>query len=240
MPDGCSRTGSAHAPCKHGPALNLIFVKDACAPACRDLRLVPVAARPMGEYSVVRFTKRPLDVSDSKETAMTTRRFKQTALARLLVGACTVIFVACALSEHAQAQPGYVPRYTPPPPPVFNPSNPTTVPQPAYKPITPTTPGVSPGYVVTSPVSEHLPRAATRSHRLASAAKTRTVHHRGHVAGITWPYYCGSSPCVRVVVAEPPPVYRASVLWWPGYGDYAPGQFGRGRPRWGGYGRPEG
>ena len=27
-----------------------------------------------------------------------------------------------------------------------------------------------------------------------------------------------------------------SVLWWPGYYDYAPGQFGRGRPRYGGYG----
>jgi len=31
------------------------------------------------------------------------------------------------------------------------------------------------------------------------------------------------------VVAEPPPV------WWPGYYDYAQGQFGRGRPRYGGY-----
>ena len=31
------------------------------------------------------------------------------------------------------------------------------------------------------------------------------------------------------VVAEPPPV------WWPGYYDYAPGQFRRGRPRYGGY-----
>jgi hypothetical protein len=27
-----------------------------------------------------------------------------------------------------------------------------------------------------------------------------------------------------------------SVLWWLGYYDYAPGQFGRGRPRYGGYG----
>ena len=27
-----------------------------------------------------------------------------------------------------------------------------------------------------------------------------------------------------------------SVLWWPGYYDYAPGQFGRGRPRYGSYG----
>lgn len=157
-------------------------------------------------------------------------------LAQLLV-AGGVIVLAC---EQAQAQPGYVPRYTPPPPPVFNPSNPTTVPQPPYRPIAPTTPSASSGYVVTSPVSEHLPRTATRSHRATSSAKAHTVHHRGRFAGITWPYYCGSSPCVRVVVAEPPPVYRASFLWWPGYGDYAPGQFGRGRPRWGGYGTPAG
>jgi hypothetical protein len=43
-------------------------------------------------------------------------------------------------------------------------------------------------------------------------------------------------PIAGSVVAEPPPVYRASVLWWPGYYDYAPGQFGRGPPRYGGYG----
>jgi hypothetical protein len=93
---------------------------------------------------------------------------------------------------------------------------------------------------VTSPVSEHLPRTSARSHR-TSVEKTRSVHyHRGRFAGITWPYYCGSSPCVRIVVAEPPPVYRASVLWWPGYYDYAPGQFGRGHPRWGGYPRHSG
>jgi hypothetical protein len=43
-------------------------------------------------------------------------------------------------------------------------------------------------------------------------------------------------PIAASVVAEPLPVYRASVLWWPGYYDYAPGQFGRGSPRYGGYG----
>jgi hypothetical protein len=43
-------------------------------------------------------------------------------------------------------------------------------------------------------------------------------------------------PIAASVGAEPPPVYRASVLWWPGYYDYAPGQFGRGRPRYGGFG----
>jgi hypothetical protein len=160
---------------------------------------------------------------------MLTRRFKRLALIQVLASTCAAV-------SHAQAQPGYVPRYTPPSPPVFNPSNPSTVAQPPYRPITPTTPS-APGYVVTSHVGEHLPRTALRSHR-TSFEKTRSVHHhRGHLAGSTWPGYCGSSPCVRIVVTEPPPVYRATVLWWPGYGDYAPGQFGRGHPRWGGYPR---
>jgi hypothetical protein len=33
---------------RHSPALNLIFVKDACVSACRDLSLVPIAAAPNG------------------------------------------------------------------------------------------------------------------------------------------------------------------------------------------------
>ena len=172
---------------------------------------------------------------------MPTRRFKRIALAQLLGGACAAMLVACVLFEHAQAQPGYVPPPTPLPPPVFNPSNPYTVPQPSYTPITPTTPSAAPGYVVTAPVNERLPRTAARSHR-TSVEKTRSVHHhRGRFAGPTLgSYYCGYSPCVRIVVAEPPPVYRASVLWWPGYYDYAPGQWRRGRPRYGGYGRRAG
>lgn len=50
--------------------------------------------------------------------------------------------------------------------------------------------------------------------------------------------YCGYSPCVRI--AEPPPVYRASVLWWPGYYDYAAGHWAHGRPRYLGYPRHAG
>jgi len=169
---------------------------------------------------------------------MPARRFKRTTLTQLLLSGCAVMFGAYVFIEHAKAQPGYVPPPTPLPPPVFNPSSPGTVPQPRYQPITPTTPSTAP--VPSGEVrvpSEPLPRTTARSHRPTSAARTHTVYHRGHFAGITWPYYCGSSPCVRIVVAEPPPVYRASVLWWPGYYDYAPGQFGRGRPRWGGYPR---
>jgi hypothetical protein len=113
----------------------------------------------------------------SKETAMPARRFEREALAQLLVAGCAVVFGVCVLFEHAQAQPGYVPPPTPLPPPVFNPSNPGTVPQPPYTPITPTTPSAAPGYVVTSPMSEPLPRTAARSHhrRLASVYGTRSV-----------------------------------------------------------------
>jgi hypothetical protein len=163
---------------------------------------------------------------------MHTRRFERIALAQILVG-CAVLF---GLIEHAQAQPGYVPPPTPLPPPVLNPSNPGTVPQPSYKPITPTTPSTVPSSEVTPPANEEQ-RSTT-----AQSERTRAVHHhrRGRFASYTRPYYCGSSPCVRIVVAEPPPVYRASVLWWPGYYDYAPGQFERGRPRYGGFWRRAG
>jgi hypothetical protein len=176
---------------------------------------------------------------------MPARRFERIALELMLSG-CAVMFGACVF---AQAQPGYVPPPTPLPPPVLNPSNPGTVPQPPYTPITPATPSATPSTPSTvpsgevrSPVRDEAPSTTARPERQTSAAKTRTVHHhhRGRFAGITWPYYCGSSPCVRIVVAEPPPVYRASVLWWPGFYDYADGNFGRGRPRYGGYPRPAG
>ena len=77
----------------------------------------------------------------SKETAMPTSRFERITLAQILVGGCAVVF---GLIEFAQAQPGYVPPPTPLPPPVLNPSNPGTVPQPSYRPITPSTPSTVP------------------------------------------------------------------------------------------------
>jgi hypothetical protein len=177
-----------------------------------------------------------------------TRRFGWIALAHLSLAGCAVVFGVSVLIEHPQAQPGYVPPPTPLPPPVLNPSNPGTVPQAPYTPITPTapsatpsTPSTVPSGEVRSPVSEEAPSTTARPERETSAAKARSVrHHRGRVAGITWPYYCGSSPCVRIVVAEPPPVYRASVLWCPGFYDFADGNFGRGRPRYGGYPRRSG
>ena len=177
---------------------------------------------------------------------MPSRRFQRNARPLLLM-ICCVVFGARVMIEHAQAQPGYVPPPTPLPPPVFNPSNPGTVTQPPYTPIAPTTPSTapsSPSFVpsldVRSPANEELPSRTARPEREASAAKTRSVHHhRGRFAPLG-SNYCGASPCVRIVVAEPPPVYRASVLWWPGFYDYADGQFGRGRPRYGGYPRRSG
>ena len=126
---------------------------------------------------------------------MPTRRFKRIALAQLLPSGCAVMFGVCILIEHAQAQPGYVPPPTPLPPPVLNPSNPGTVPQPSYRPITPTVPSTTPltpstvpssevtaptipRREVTSPVNEERPRTtAARSHhrRRASVYGTRSV-----------------------------------------------------------------
>ena len=130
---------------------------------------------------------------------MPTRRFGQIALAKLLIVGCAVAFSACALIEHAQAQPGYVPPPTPLPPPVLNPSNPGTVPQPSYTPIAPSTPSAVPGYEITSPVNEGLPRTAARTHE-------RTVHHRGRYIVGGPPYYRG-----RSIVAGPTPPYYYSV-----------------------------
>ena len=130
----------------------------------------------------------------SKEAAMPTRRFKRIALAQLLLSGCAVMFGVCALIEHAQAQPGYVPPPTPLPPPVLNPSNPGTVPQPSYRPITPTIPSTTPSTPstvpsseatsptiprreVTSPVNEERPRTTARYNhrRRASVYGTRSV-----------------------------------------------------------------
>jgi hypothetical protein len=170
---------------------------------------------------------------------MRTKRPKRIALAQLLVSGCAAVFCACVPIGYAQAQFA-VP---PPPPPVFNPSPPnTTVTQPSYEAVPPaTTSGVS-GADVTSPVNEKPPSRTARSEPRASVAKTRSVHHhdhRGRFAGPTLGHYCGYSPCVRIRRSA---FYggAASFLWWPAYYDYAPGQFGRGRPRYGGYWRRSG
>jgi len=113
---------------------------------------------------------------------MPTRRFRRIALAsQLLVVGCSVVFGACVLIKHAQAQQQFVPPappvVPPPPPPVLNPIPPnTTVPQPSYKPISPTTPSTA-GSEVTSPVNEEPQSTTARSHR-TSVTKTRSIYHR--------------------------------------------------------------
>jgi hypothetical protein len=108
---------------------------------------------------------------------MAMTRSERIALAQFLVGGLAIVFAACVLINHAQAQ--FVNSPPPPPPPVFNPSSPNTVPQPKYTPLAPATPSVVPGYRVTSPVDGHLPRTVTRSHRGTSVVKARSVHRRG-------------------------------------------------------------
>jgi hypothetical protein len=121
-----------------------------------------------------------------------TRRFGWIALAHLSLAGCAVVFGVSVLIEYPQAQPGYVPPPTPLPPPVLNPSNPGTVPQPSYTPVTPTapsatpsTPSTVPSGEVRSPVSEEAPSTTARSER---TPETRTVHrhhhHRGYYAGV--------------------------------------------------------
>ncbi len=101
---------------------------------------------------------------------MPTRSFELRTLAQLL--ASGYLIVAAAGVGLAQAQTQYIPPPTPLPPPVFNPSNPNTVAQPPYRPIAPSTPNASPGYVVSSPFSERLPRATAPRHYRTSVAKS--------------------------------------------------------------------
>ena len=115
---------------------------------------------------------------------MPTRRFEQ---AQLLVGGWAVVF---CLIEFAQAQPGYVPPPTPLPPPVLNPSNPGTVPQPSYRSITPSTRSTVPLSEVTPPANEEPSTRAVRHH-----------HHRGRYIVIgpsLGSYSCGYLGCVRL------------------------------------------
>ena len=157
---------------------------------------------------------------------MLTRRFERIALVQMLAGGCAVVFGACVLIEHAQAQPGYVVRPTPLPPPVFNPSNPGTVPQPSYRPITPSTPSTTPSIPsdvpsdevtsptiprrqATSPVNEEPARSEQR-------ARTRSVHHhRGRSTPES--YSCGYLGCVRTYAWAFPCQYYSRYCYLYGY-----------------------
>ena len=122
----------------------------------------------------------PAEQRPKRRPQMPRRRFDGITMAQL--SGCAIVFAAWLFIENAHAQPGYVPPPTPLPPPVFNSSNPYTVPQPSYRPITPTTPSAAPGYVVTPSTNERSPQTAARSHRRTSGAKPRSVHHRARSA----------------------------------------------------------
>ncbi len=150
----------------------------------------------------------------------TTRRFERIALAQLFMVGCTVMFGACVLIKHAQAQPGYVPPPTPLPPPVLNPSSPYTVPQPSYRPITPatpsitpTTPSIVPENEVTSPT---IPRREVTSPE--RGAKRSVHHHRGRSTPET--YSCGYLGCVRTYAWAFPCQYYSRYCY--PYGYYQP------------------
>jgi hypothetical protein len=152
---------------------------------------------------------------------MPTRRFERIALAQLLVGGCAVMFCACNLIEHAQAQPGYVPPPTPLPPPVLNPSNPGTVPQPSYRPLspstTPSTPSIVPEGEVTPPT---VRRGEVTTENEEAPSRTARSHHRRRASV----YRAGSA--FGPIVIGPPPIaysyvgYGYPCAWqrsWDGY-----------------------
>ena len=148
---------------------------------------------------------------------MLTRRFERIALVQMLAGGCAVMFGACVLIEHAQAQPGYVPPPTPAPPPVLNPSSPNVVPQPSYRPLTPSTPSTVPGAEVTSPT---VRRGEVTSPAYEEApSRTARSYHRRRASG----YRAASS---GLIVTGPPPIAYSYVghgypcAWqrsWDGY-----------------------
>jgi hypothetical protein len=163
---------------------------------------------------------------------MPTTRSKWMALAQLLVGGCASVFGAGLLIVPGQAQ--YVPPPAPPPPPpVFNaPSPDRTVPQPSYTPLSPSTPSTAP--------ESSGPQSGASVAKRSIHHQHNHHHHRHRFAGYTLgSSYCGGSPCVRIRLSA---FYEGpgSGLWWPGFYDYAEGQFARGRPRYGGASRPSG
>jgi hypothetical protein len=122
-------------------------------------------------------------------------------------------------------------------PPVVNPSSPNTVPQSSSTSPTPSTPGTTPSTPgtassgeVRSPANAEPPNTAARSERQASLAKKRSVHR---CRAMLVPYSCGYLGCARTYAWAFPCqyysryCYTASARWWPGYYDYASGQFGR-------------
>ena len=171
---------------------------------------------------------------EAKETAMTLPKVGRMVFSRCLIVGWAILIAGVLNIAQAQYAPPPPPPAPPPPPPVFNPSpSNTTVSQPSYKSISPTTPSTGSESEVTSPANEEPPTAP--SERGPSVTKTRSVHHhyrgRSAIAG-----HCGYYHCARIY----PWAFYASARWVPGYYDYAPGQLGRGHPRYWGWARPYG
>jgi hypothetical protein len=127
---------------------------------------------------------------------MPTRKFGRTAVVRSLMGATAIAFGV--LIEPVQAQ--FVNPPSPPPPPVFNPSTPNTVPQPSYRPITPTAP-ISPVTPTDVPAYQVAP-TTTHARRPTSVVETRAVQHPRHRIVVrprlkSYSVVCGYYGCVR-------------------------------------------
>ena len=122
----------------------------------------------------------------------------------------------------------------------------STTPSPGTTPSTSsTTPSTAPNDEATSAGNEKPASTNTGSERRRSVGRSRLVHrhHRGRATLVT--YGCSHLGCVRTYAwafpcqyysrycaplydyAAPGPVVVAPARWWPGYYDYAPGQFGR-------------
>jgi hypothetical protein len=139
---------------------------------------------------------------------MQTTRFERMALARFFVAGWVVLFSAAV----AHAQPLYANPPPPQPPPTFNPSTPSTVPQSPETPVSPGLPSALPRSEGISPSVGSPPGTVARSHRrpvtatdTSNVAKTHggrhsPRHHRrswsrgNHTAGTEglWTAYPGA------------------------------------------------
>jgi hypothetical protein len=146
-------------------------------------------------------------------------KFERMTLAGLAVAGLVVL--CGAASEPARAQ--FVNPVPPPPPPVFNPSSPNVVPQPAPVPVSPRPPG---GGVYSSPSfvpSDVIPRRTThhRIHRkpeqqpetpTAEEPAAPAVHRASHRTRITiWRR--------RHVISYRPPLGYSRYCYWQRYWD---------------------
>lgn len=150
-------------------------------------------------------------------------------------------------SSSAPSTPSGPPPTTPTQSPTLNPSTPNTVQQPGTRSVSPATPSTtsSPPSATssrpssaatdedTSRADEQVASTSTRSQRRASRTTGRLVHRHYHrYSSSPATYSCSHLGCVRAYAWAFPCQYysrycAAAAPLWPGYYDYAPGQFGR-------------